>query len=927
MLKHGLQCVILITGITALCGVSAKTADSGAADIVNNLATGQFDQLGHPQIQSDAIKPVLAPPSRPHKLLVLPIRFADIGYDRFSNEPDQDARNQAYFQDLLFAGGAAEPRAGTLSHYYRHQSQGLYNITGDIFPVVALNKTLSDYGRPVQLSDGSWRNDERVKELVVDALQAAYQKYPDFPWKDYDQWDPTDFDADGNRDEADGYVDHFVMIVAGNGQASCQRLYRLDEKLGINASADAFAHLSPDEQACADRIWPHRGSLSGNLERGPLAGGTLNPRGGVDIGNGLWLRDYNMQSEYTNVSTFIHEFGHSLGLPDVYARQTSNSSGSWEAMAATASPEPQELSSWSRTVLGWMQPCIIKSPEFGGSKKGSAYLQTMNDWSGVESSPTKANSDACSSAMVILPPKFRDIVLGPLKVSNGHQAAYSGQGNDMLRSLERSFDLSTVSRPVSMSLDTWFEIEAEWDYFYVEVAGPGGSYRRIMPTDKSGPADKNSVMPASKGHDGDDSIPGFTGLSGDTDGDNKAENAPGCNPELERQLAEEKIGGVSIDPCSVAQWVHAEFDLSDYAGGEVSLRFTYFTDGAAAENGALIDNIAIPAIGFSENFEADTLAGWNSTGFTLSSGSHHLPVPHFYLLEFRDPYAEFARVKNYDANLVRSPGFVYFPDTSGGMKAMNVNYQPGVVMWYANGEYLWSQNEPAEFGPGRGFLLVVDSTPQEFELPGIPQQYFRREAGWSWWEFDDSAQPMLERGFVDTMCFLQRPAYYSSAVTDADREFCMQSLGEGKPPVESLFWQRRQLMYGYTIVNEFLPGAEQRARKGSGSLFDTRVRDGKTQYRLYDRALRNWHSGDAPFALDEFANGQEFYSAVDGEMRLQSQRPFAPVTSFSDDRPYLNPHLPFGSADIPELGFSYKLKPAGRGAPENSRVRIDYRWK
>ena len=41
--------------------------------------------------------------------------------------------------------------------------------------------------------------------------------------------------------------------------------------------------------------------------------------GGAALSPALWALDYNMQSEYTEVSTFVHEFGHSLGLPDVYA--------------------------------------------------------------------------------------------------------------------------------------------------------------------------------------------------------------------------------------------------------------------------------------------------------------------------------------------------------------------------------------------------------------------------------------------------------------------------------------------------------------------------------------------------------------------------------------------------------------------------------
>ncbi|MEP5766181.1 MAG: M6 family metalloprotease domain-containing protein [Halieaceae bacterium] len=915
----------ILAGMMTAAAVSAKAPESGAAEIVANLQELRFDKLGHPQIRSDSIKPVLASQSRPHNMLVLPVRFADKSYDRFAGHPDQEEKNRAYFQDLLFAGGAAAPRAGTLSHYYRHQSRGLYNISGNIHPVVELARPLSHYGRPVQNSDGSWRSDERATDLVKDALYTAYSQNPDFPWQDYDQWDPTDFDSDGNLDEPDGYLDHFVLVIAGKGQASCQGLYKLNEKLSINAKPDAFFSLNPAEQACADRVWPHRAAMKDNLEQGPSINGKTNPRGGIDIGNGMWVLDYNMQSEYTDVSTFIHEFGHSLGLPDVYARQTSNSSGSWEAMSATASPEPQELSAWSRTVLGWMKPCVIKPTEFDGEKSGSVYLQTMNDWSGDPESPDA--SSACSSAMVILPPKFRDIELGPLADNNGQQAVYSGQGNDMLRSLARSFDLSHVSAPVTMSLDTWFEIEAEWDYLYVEAAGSDGRYERIMPTDKSAIDDKSSIMPSGKGHEGKGSRPGFTGLSGDTSGDNKVQSAPGCDPDKKREEAEDKIGNTEKDPCSVAQWVHAEFDLSQFAGSSVRIRFSYFTDGAAVENGALIDNVSIPALNFSEDFEGATLDGWHNKGFTLSTGTHHLAVPHFYLLEYRDPYATLNKVKNYDANLSRAPGFAFFPDTDGQMQAMNVNYRPGVVMWYANGEYLWSQNEPAQFGPGKGFLLVVDSTPQEFEIPGVSQQYFRREAGWSWWEFDDEAQAELREAFIQVMCFQRRPQYYSTAVTDADRERCRASLHNNQPAVENLFWQDRQLTYGYTIINELLPGAERRARKGNTSLFDTRVRDGKTQYRLYDRILRNWHSGDAPFALAPFANGVEFYAPTDGAMRLESQRAFAPVDSFSDDRKYLNPHLPFGGADIPELGFSYQLKAPDRRAPDGSRVRIDYRWK
>jgi len=914
---------IIATALTLVPGSGAIAQDEGS-EMVENIANFRFDLLGHPQIQSDSINPVLAAADRPHRLLVIPVRFPELGYDRYAGEENQDQKNNDWFQQLLFAGGVADSKPGTLTHYYQHQSRGLYNVTGDIFSVVQLDKPLSYYGRPVQNSDGTWRSDERTDDLVVEALQAAYAAEPDFPWQDYDQWDPKDFDGDGNRDEPDGYLDHFVLIVAGKGQASCQGLYKLDEKFNTNAGPDVFKTLNKDEQACADRIWPHRGSISRNLDSGPQVGDRTNVRGGIDIGNGMWMLDYNMQSEYTDVSTFIHEFGHSLGLPDVYAKSTSNSTGSWTAMSATTSPEPQELGTWSRMMLGWMKPCVLRPPSFGGSGEGELLLKTMNDWS-ANGTPKAL----CDSVMVILPPKYRDIELGPLTLRQGKQAIYSGQGNDMLRTLSHTFDFSEVKdgEDLRLEMDAWFVIEAEWDYLYVEAAGEGEPFHRILPMDKDSVEDKTSVMPSGKGHEGPGSIPGFTGRSGDLDGDGKVETSEGCDPDRDRVLAEDKMTQSQVDPCEQAQWVSASFDLNAYRGKRVTVRFTYFTDGAAVEAGALLDNIKVAAVGFDEDFEGPQLEAWEVAGFTLSGGSHHLAVPHFYLLEYRDPYETFESAKNYDAAL-QQPGFMFFPTGQNGVQAFNVNYRPGVLMWYYNGEFLWSQNEPTESGPGNGFLLVVDANPQEFQVPIAPPEYFRSEDGWTWWDFDEAAQPFLRNSFVRMMCFLRRPAYYSADVGEQDRESCAKEMVDGRPPLELASWGERNMVYGYTIINEWLPGPERLSRKGAGAAYDLRIRDGKAEFRLYDRALRDFHSGDAPFALESFANGIEFYAIEGGQVTLKDARPFAPASSFSDAEPghYLNPKLPFGGAAIPKVGFSYQLTPPRESDPPGTKIRVRYQW-
>lgn len=919
----GFFCLAMTLGSAA-----SAVIDLEAERMIDHLANLQFDQLGSPQIKSDSIKPVVASVDRPHRLLVITVEFPELGYDRFAGNQNQSRKNRDYLQKALFGGSVKRPKPGTLSHYYRHQSKGLYNVTGQVLPAAKVDKPLSYYGRPIQNADGSWRNDDHTDELVVDALQAAYRDNPGFPWRDYDIWDPQDFDGDGNRAEADGYLDHLVIVYAGKGQSSCQGLYKLGEKFTANADSSVFDTLPTAEQDCADRIWPHRSSLNRDLGKGPIIEGMVNGRGGVEIGDGLWLYDYNMQSEYTEVSTFIHEFGHSLGLPDIYASSTNNSTASWEAMSSTASPEPQELSSWSRMVLGWLHPCVVRPPEFGGDKRSSMYLKTMNDWS---NKPGTANSPGvCDASMIILPPKIRELHLGPLGTAQGKYAAYSGQGNDLHNFLSRSFDLRNIeaNQPLILSFDTWFKIESDWDYLYIEVSADGGDYQRLLPTDKDNAADTQSSMPSKKGHEGEGSLPGFSGRSGDMDGDGKVEIAKGCDPSASKVLAEDRVGNNIEDACESAQWISAKFDLEAFRGKQVAIRFHYFADGAAVEDGALVDNIALPALGYREDFENGAIKGWSSQGFTISGGDHRIAVPHFYLLEYRDPYASFDKVKNYDASIAK-PGFSFFKDRDGEMKAFSANYRPGVLAWYYNGEYLWSQNEPAQFGPGNGFLLLVDANPQEFNLPGVPEKYYQNSDGWTFYQFDDDAQPWLHQSFVDVMCHQRRAAFYASDVSVEDRQRCSQSLVDGRPPVESISWDGRPLMYGYTLINDLLPGAERLKYKGVSTLFDLRIRNGETQYRLYDRALRNRHSGDAPFALQPFEKGISVYGIDGKELVEQSSSAFPPVSEFSDARPnrYQNPRLPFGGANIPEMGLRFKLGQPSPQAPDEAQVKVVIDWE
>lgn len=91
--------------------------------------------------------------------------------------------------------------------------------------------------------------------------------------------------------------------------------------------------------------WPHRSSFTHQGRRWPYF---IVPEGGPRM---------------TNISVICHEFGHMLGLPDLYARPENPGSeglGTWCAMSNQAgNGRPQHMSAWCKERLGWLRPTVI----------------------------------------------------------------------------------------------------------------------------------------------------------------------------------------------------------------------------------------------------------------------------------------------------------------------------------------------------------------------------------------------------------------------------------------------------------------------------------------------------------------------------------------------------------------------------------------
>lgn len=161
-----------------------------------------------------------------------------------------------------------------------------------------------------------------------------------------------------------------------------------------------------------------------------------------------------------------------------------------------------------------------------------------------------------------------DVEVVPAYPHSGDFAFWSNKGDDSDMTLTRAFDFRDYSGPLTLSYWTWYDIEEDWDYVYLESSLDGESWQ-IMTT-PSGTAE--DPIGNSFGW-------GYTGLSG-TEG----------------------------------TWLREEVDLSEFAGKQVQIRFEYITDANVHWEGFLIDDITIPEIGYHTDFEVDD-GGWEAAGF------------------------------------------------------------------------------------------------------------------------------------------------------------------------------------------------------------------------------------------------------------------------------------------------------------------------
>lgn len=241
----------------------------------------------------------------PHVLVIL-AEYSDVKMST-SNAHD-------YFSRMMTERGFSDyGGTGSALDFFDENSMGQFTPQIDVYGPVTLPNTRHYYG-----ANNDYGNDDKAHLMIVDACKAL----------DADV-DFSKYDTDG-----DGIIDNVFVFYAGRGEADGGPL---------------------------DSVWPHAWWV--------YQGGGMR-----EYFDGVLLDHYACSNEWTGmrpdgVGTFIHEFSHVMGLPDLYATNNNRSvftPGAWSTLDYgpynNNGRTPPNYSAYERYALGWIEPVLIDGP-------------------------------------------------------------------------------------------------------------------------------------------------------------------------------------------------------------------------------------------------------------------------------------------------------------------------------------------------------------------------------------------------------------------------------------------------------------------------------------------------------------------------------------------------------------------------------------
>ncbi len=271
-----------------------------------------FDRVGEVGVESRLTQPK-------HLANDPPPGLRDRDFDRGTRAPPWNGTFKALaimlnFTNKDFVGGhdqsyfhqmLNDTAGDSMRTYYQEVSYGMFDVEVDVVGPFQSSHTMEWYGE-----DGTGRDNANgpIYEMAREAVELAD---PSVNFSKYDA-------------DSDGDVDALFIIHAGDGQEG-----------------------TPGN---TDLIWSHQSAII--------------PWKMTD--EGVWARVYTTEPDDGKIGVFAHEFGHVLGLPDLYDRDGSSYGiGDWGIMAGGSwnggGNTPAHFCAWSKMKLGWVEPIIVTS--------------------------------------------------------------------------------------------------------------------------------------------------------------------------------------------------------------------------------------------------------------------------------------------------------------------------------------------------------------------------------------------------------------------------------------------------------------------------------------------------------------------------------------------------------------------------------------
>lgn len=234
--------------------------------------------------------------------LVILTEFQDVQFH-------EDYTQELYHRQMNESGYSDYDATGSARDYFIAQSDSLFVPQFDVIGPIRLPNVESYYGR----NSGGNQEDIRPAEMVKQACEIAHDSLGiDFSIYDYDD---------------NGEVDFVFLIYAGYG-----------ENYG----------------AVSTTIWPHMSTLHSHFTYLDLDGKSVNRYACSCELSG------STGNKLDGIGAFCHEFGHVLGLPDMYntLNQGATQLGPWDVMDSgsynNTARTPPSYSAFERYSLGWL---------------------------------------------------------------------------------------------------------------------------------------------------------------------------------------------------------------------------------------------------------------------------------------------------------------------------------------------------------------------------------------------------------------------------------------------------------------------------------------------------------------------------------------------------------------------------------------------